>query len=193
MSALCPACGVPVVAGYVKCPKCHANLPYGAGRAKRTTADPGGTAVSASRFPFSALIVGVCVAAGIILFFGLRGGNKPTHAAPPPEPIEAQQVPQASTTPVAPPTPVVAPTPVQTPRGQTPEAAAGELVNRLRSQRLWSTTDVRSGQIDVRSSECRDPRMRPMIDAAHGMLSDAGLTKLRCLEQSGAVVFARDL
>ena len=43
--AVCPACGVAVVPGYVKCPKCHAGLPLAGGRTKRMTGDPGGTAV----------------------------------------------------------------------------------------------------------------------------------------------------
>jgi hypothetical protein len=35
--------------------------------------------------------------------------------------------------------------------------------------------------------------MRPAIEAERVVLHGAGLTKLRCLEQSGAVVFERDL
>jgi uncharacterized protein (DUF1697 family) len=35
--------------------------------------------------------------------------------------------------------------------------------------------------------------MEPAIEGQKAMLRDAGLTKLRCLAQSGAVVFERDL
>jgi hypothetical protein len=35
--------------------------------------------------------------------------------------------------------------------------------------------------------------MKPVLDTAAAQFHAAGLTKLRCLEQSGAVVFARDL
>jgi hypothetical protein len=45
----------------------------------------------------------------------------------------------------------------------------------------------------VRSGSCGDPAMRPAIEGAKVVLRGAGLTKLRCLEQSGAVVFERDL
>jgi hypothetical protein len=35
--------------------------------------------------------------------------------------------------------------------------------------------------------------MRPVIEGKRSLLRSAGLTKLRCLEQSGAVGFERDL
>ena len=37
------------------------------------------------------------------------------------------------------------------------------------------------------------PRMAPLIESSRSPLKGAGLTKLRCLEQSGRVVFERDL
>jgi len=195
MNAVCPACGVAVVPGYVRCPKCRAALPYGNGRTKRGTADPGGTSLEdKGRFPFAAVIAGVLVTAAIVLFFGLRGGSKPTHAAPiPAEPIVAQPIP-ATPTPVVRGARPVAPQPQQTEAPSvSPDAVAAELVDHLRHQRLWSTAEVRGGQIDIRSGSCGEPGMRPIIDTAQPAMRDAGLTKLRCLAQSGAVVFERDL
>jgi hypothetical protein len=45
----------------------------------------------------------------------------------------------------------------------------------------------------VRSSSCGDKQMLPVLDGIAPRLKAAGLTRLRCLEQSGSVVFARDL
>ena len=69
MSAVCPKCGVAVVPGYVKCPKCQAPLP--AARAPSKVI-PGGTAVSGGGLPILPLIVGGAVAVAIVLVFALR-------------------------------------------------------------------------------------------------------------------------
>jgi hypothetical protein len=45
----------------------------------------------------------------------------------------------------------------------------------------------------VRSSACSEAALGSLIDARRDVLRDAGLTRLRCLEQSGRVVFERDL
>lgn len=194
MNAVCPACGVPVVPGYVRCPKCHAGLPL-AGRTKRTTADPGGTAVARRGFPISAVLVAVGVAAAIFLVFGLRRGTAPSAAEPSvlPGPVEAVAV-HRPAPPVAAPLAVPAPQPA---RADTREpdrrAAAAELEVTLRRERLWGRAEIVGQRIDVRSGSCADKAMPPAIDGARAVLHGAGLTKLRCLEQSGAVVFERDL
>lgn len=195
MSAVCPACGVAVVPGYVRCPKCHAGLPFAAGRSKRTTADPGGTAVAPRGFPVSALVVAVAVAAAVILVFGLRGGSKPTAAEP-----AALPPPMAATAAATAPRVAVAPLAVPSrdqARADTAEqdrrAAAAALEDTLRRQRLWGRAEIVGSRIDVRSGSCADPAMGPAVIGAQTALHAAGLTKLRCLEQSGAVVFERDL
>lgn len=194
MSAVCPVCGVAVVPGYVRCPKCHAGLPTG--RMKRSTGDPGGTAVVEKRFPISAVLVAVGVAAVIILVFGFNGTSKKTHAAaaPPPEPIAAVGPPRPPPR-IAVPSPVApAAAPVVTePASADPRAAAAALEDVLRRARLWGRVEISGGRIDVRSGSCGDKAMRPTIEGEHAVLRGAGLTKLRCLEQSGAVVFERDL
>ena len=72
MSSVCPACGIAVVPGYVRCPRCHAGLPVGAGRVKRTPADPGGTAVARRGFPISAVVAAQASGAQVI---GLATGE----------------------------------------------------------------------------------------------------------------------
>jgi hypothetical protein len=192
MSAVCPTCGVAVVPGYVRCPKCHAGLSQSTGRIKRVTVDPGGTAVPHRGFPISSIVVGLGVAAAIILVFGLRGGSRKIEAAASavPEPVAAMPEPTKRTL-VQPP---AAPTP-EAPAPVAPDARAaiGELETTLRQQRLWGRAETTGSRIDVRSGSCSDPGMRRVIDGKTQLLHGAGLTKLRCLEQSGAVVFERDL
>lgn len=194
MNTVCPACGVAVVPGYVRCPKCHTRLSFGGARPQRRAADPGGTALERKGFPISAVIVALGVAAAIILVFGVRGGSKKTEAeaSPPPEPIEAgnpNPPPRATPPAIAP-----APTPAAPqPAAQDLAAAAADLEGTLRKQRLWGRVVITGQRIDLRSGSCADPTMRSAIDSKRPLLSGAGLTKLRCLEQSGAVVFERDL
>ncbi len=191
MSAVCPVCGVAVVPGYVRCPKCHAGLP-GGGRAKRSTAEPSGTSVAPKGFPMSAVAVAVGVAGVIILVFGLRSGKK-LEAVPvaPAEPIEIRR-------------PVETAHIVTEPQAAAPElaaeaaardqhAAALELEDTLHRQRLWGRVEILGQRVDLRSGSCADKAMKPVIEGARSVLHGAGLTKLRCVEQSGAVVFERDL
>jgi hypothetical protein len=194
MTTVCPACGVAVVPGYVRCPKCHAGLPSGSARTQRSAINPGGTVLERKGFPISAVIVALGVAAAIILVFGVRSGSRKTEtAAPPPaEPIEASSP--------TPPPRVIAPTTaaasVPAPpeaAAQDPAAAATDLEGTLRRQRLWGRVVITGQRVDLRSGSCGDPAMRPMIEGKRPLLRGAGLTKLRCLEQSGAVVFERDL
>lgn len=195
MNAVCPACGVAVVPGYVRCPRCHAGLPQGAGRTRHTAAAPGGTTVARGGFPVSAVLVAVGMAAAIILGFGLRGGGKPAAAVPPAPvgPARAVAEESATRTPVAPRAlPAAEPVPAST-AAQDRRAAAAELEDTLHRLRLWGRTAITGGRIDVRSGSCGEPAMRPAIEGKRTVLRGAGLTKLRCLEQSGAVIFERDL
>ena len=194
MNTVCPACGVTVVSGYVRCPKCHAGLPLGATHTKRLAAVSGGTALARKGFPISAVIVALGVTAAIILVFGMRSSGRKTEAAllPPPEPAEAGSAAPPSR--AIPPAGAPAPPPaVPAPIAQDPAAAATDLENTLRRQRLWSRVETTGQRVDIRSGSCGDPAMRTAIDGKRPLLHGAGLTKLRCLEQSGAVVFERDL
>jgi hypothetical protein len=84
------------------------------------------------------------------------------------------------------------PRPAQ-PAGPDPRTAAADLERSLGRQRLWSSVQVIGGRVEVRSGSCADPAIGPVIDGAQPTLRSAGLTRLRCLAQSGAVVFERDL
>lgn len=189
--ATCPACGVAVVPGYVKCPKCHRPLP----RYSRSSVSPvGGTAVetpASKASPVLALLAALVVAGGIIWFFVSR---KHTANAAPPAPA-ADTTGSAAAQPAAVVTPAAPTTPVATPAQPTVRAdqVARNLESDLKKLRLWSTVSVIGDHVDVHSSSCNDAGMKSTIQPQLPAFHAAGLTKLRCLEQSGAVVFARDL
>lgn len=194
MSSVCPACGVAVVPGYVRCPRCHAGLPLGAGRTKRTTADPGGTAVVRRGFPISAVVIAVGVAAAIILVFGVGRGSRRVAPGPAalPAPVDAIAASGAPLTAAPLTVPASEPARLDT-AARDRRAAALELEATLRRQRLWGRAEILGTRIDVRSGSCADAAMPPAIDSERAVLRGAGLTRLRCLAQSGAVVFERDL
>ena len=236
----CPSCGVAVVAGYVKCPRCHAVLPRTT-TARRAAVDEGGTTVQARAFPVAPVALGaIAVAVVLVLVLG-GGGNRrsattpaattpavttsavttpavttpaattpaatvealgPAASAPAPgAPAPAADAELAIPTTSAPaparpaPAPQAAPRPLEIPAatGPSPAVAVAELERALGRQRLWSSVETAGARVDVRSGSCGDPTMAPMIDAARATLRSVGLTRLRCLAQSGAVVFERDL
>lgn len=186
--AVCPSCGVAVVPGYVRCPKCRKPLP------QRHSTVEGGTAVEAPsrNLPAIAALIGaVVIGGGIIAFFALRGDDKKPAAARPATTTDDTAAPETAAPPVTPDQP--APTQTTAPRGPQAEDIAAQLERELQKQRLWSTVSVIGGRVDVRSSSCSEPAMAPMLDGAAPAFKAAGLTKLRCLEQSGGVVTDRDL
>jgi len=189
MSATCPACGVAVVPGYVRCPKCQRPLPGG----RRVQTVAGGTAVEGrDRLPILPIAGGAVVVLGIILYFVLGKSD----AAKPADPDPATS---AETTEATDDTPV-ANMPLPVPRDDNrdtnridPTAVANDVERALKNQRLWSRVEVIGRDVEVTSGSCRDPNMIPTLDAAGGALRSAGLTRVRCLENSGAVVFERGL
>jgi len=182
--AVCPSCGVAVVPGYVRCPKCHKALP----RAKASHLE-GGTSVasSSSKAPLIAAIAVGVVVIGAIAYFGLRRSEKPAAA-----PATTVETPAGPTGPEveAPAQPTEQPA---QPTGPTALDVAADLERTLKKQRLWSTVNIVGDHVDVRSGSCEDPGMKPLLDGAAPSFKAAGLTKLRCLEQSGRVVTDRDL
>ena len=182
--AVCPSCGVAVVPGYVRCPKCHKALPR-----VRGSHLEGGTAVASasSKAPLiGALAIGVVVI-GAIAYFGLRKDDKP-KAQPATTTVETptRQVNEVE----APSQPTAQP---PQPTGPTAVDVAATLERALKKQRLWSTVSIIGDHVDVRSGSCEDPAIKPLFDDAAPSFKAAGLTKLRCLEQSGRVVTDRDL
>lgn len=189
MSATCPACGVAVVPGYVRCPKCQRPLPGG----RRVQTVAGGTAVEGrDRLPLLPIAGGAIVLLGIILYFVLGKSD----AA---KPVETDPA-TAGSAEEAPDETPAANTPLPVPRDDDrdnnrvdPTAVAHDVERALKNQRLWSTVEVVGSDVEVTSGSCRDPNMVPMLDAASVALRNAGLTRVRCMENSGAVVFERRL
>jgi len=166
-------------------------LLLGAKRRVQTVA--GGTAVSNSgRLPILPIAGGAVVVLGIILYFVL---GKSDAAKPGTEPGtgSADETTEPDTQSV---NPVPLPTEPDRDRDTNridPNATARDLERALKSQRLWSSVEVIGSDVEVRSSSCRDANMIPIVDAARTALRSAGLTRVRCLENSGAVVFERGL
>lgn len=144
-----------------------------------------------TRFPLGAVIAAVAVALVIVVVFGLRGGSddepepdvvpiQPAQATAP-APVQGQAQPSA-----------IEAVPAAQP-ATNPSAAVADLERALRQRRLWSTVEVEGARIDVRSAACGDSEMTRVIDGAVASLRGVGLTRLRCLAQSGAVVLERDL
>ncbi len=194
--ASCPSCGVAVVPGYVKCPKCGNPLPAFARTKSNTFGSGGGTAVtdgsgSGSRVNLMiVLAASVGIAIVLVVVLGGRGGSKTASTTTTPTTEEPDEpTTQAPTAQLDEPTL----TPTQPATNTEAQSAAIELERELKRQRLWGTASVIDQRVDVRSGSCDDKGMGPLIDAARPRLQGAGLTKLRCLAQSGAVVFERDL
>lgn len=137
------------------------------------------------------LVAVVLAAIGVIAYIATRKDAPATAktAAPTAQPVDPS-TPEAETpsTPDQPAQPQAQPA-----AGPNPTDIAGELERALKKQRLWSTVEVTGNRADVRSGSCSDPAMAPMLDGAAPSFKAAGLTKLRCVEQSGRVVTDRDL
>ncbi len=196
--AVCPACGIAVVPGYVRCPKCHKPLP----RFARNSISPvGGTVVeTTSKLPIYiaagvAAVIAILVARHFVIGAFEDYRNKSAAIGHRDGGPELSAVAQP-----APPPPVAN---IVTPVPTEPTATAGTVVHaddvaralkaRLDKQRLWSTVQVIGDHVEVRSATCNDSGMKPAIEQSAAQFHAAGLTRLRCLEQSGAVVFARAL
>jgi hypothetical protein len=189
--AVCPSCGVPVVPGYVRCPKCHKALPP---PRRASTVTEGGTAVpSSNRVPMFAALGGAVLAIGGVVYLAVRGDDRPSASAEAPASETEAEDPtnQLDDPPRGGPEPFEPPSPG--PATANPGAIANELRAALQRQRLWSTVTVIGDRVEVRSGSCGEPAMTAMLDDAAASFKAAGLTRLRCLEQSGRVVSDRDL
>jgi hypothetical protein len=180
----CPSCGVAVLPGYARCPRCRKPLPRPAANVE------GGTALDQPRgIPLPAVIAAGVVGLGIILWLGLRGGDtKPAPVAAPvaPSHVVAPPPPQPTLTPTV----DVAPSKPSAPTG---DEIAAELERTLKRQRLWSTVSVTGSRVEIRGGSCSDSAIEAPIAGSVAAFKAAGLTTLRCVEQSGAVVFTREL
>jgi hypothetical protein len=154
----------------------------------------GGTAVEtqgSKASPVLALVVALVVSGGIIAFFTMRKHDGAAAATPPPAPTEP--VPDVPAPVVAPVPDVPSPTPAPVQPTIHPTQLAAALERDLKRQHLWSSVTVTGDRVDVRSQSCKDPGMKASVDGAVAAFHAAGLTRLRCVEQSGSVIFSRDL
>lgn len=189
--AVCPKCGVAVVPGYVKCPKCHAPLPTRA----RAITNMGGTSVDGGGgLPVIPLLVGGAVVLAIVLVLALRK-DKAAVATDVPEDalLEPEQAGPAPAHVVEPAEIPSDPGPAQGSAAPDSSAAVAALDRALKLERLWGTVSTVGERVDVRTGACNDPGLAALVTRSAIQLKDAGLTRLRCMEQSGAVVFERDL
>jgi hypothetical protein len=145
-------------------------------------------------FPISAVVIAVGVAVAVILIFGARRGGRSAAQEPAALPAPVDAIAGSAAPRTAAPLAAPAPEPPRAdPAAQDRRAAALQLEATLRRQRLWGRAEIVGARIDVRSGSCGDPAMPPAIDSERAVLRGAGLTRLRCLAQSGAVVLERDL
>jgi hypothetical protein len=157
-----------------------------------STVVSGGTAVEDKRrWPLFAALGGAVLLAVLVMVLLGGGDDKKPVAAQPTAPVQAQDTPSTQL-PTEPAFQDTRTTPQQ-PTGPDLTVVAAGLERDLKRQRLWSSVSVTGSRIDVRSGSCSDPAMVAVLDGAMSGLRAAGLTKLRCLEQSGQVVSDRDL
>jgi hypothetical protein len=143
--------------------------------------------------PVMAFVAGGAVAVAIVLFFALRGGGgKADEPEPQPETAVSPEA-QPNVAPEIDPAAALDPGSGSAAAAKDPRFAVSALDKALKKERLWGNVEVSGTRVDVRSSGCGDAGMKPLIDANASALRDGGLTHLRCLEQSGGVVFERDL
>ena len=187
MPATCPSCGVAVVPGYARCPKCHTALP----RRAQTNVEGGTSLEPPRRVPLPAVIGAGVVGLALIVWLGVRGSHdkKPVYTkttsqtlGPAPTETEPTLAPGAPT--------ATAPAPPSVPSA---DSVASGLERTLKRQRLWANVSVSGSRVEVRSGSCSDPAIQAPIAEAAPALKAAGLTSLRCVEESGSVVFTREL
>lgn len=191
-AASCPTCGVAVVPGYVRCPKCHATLPR-AQSAAANTALPGGTSVRSGAGISLPAAGGIGLAIVVVIIVMLRSCRTSSE-------LEADE-PATPTTPAVTtngdfasgPRPELAGSTPLPPPAPSRQGVVSELDRALDRQRLWSTVESSGNTLEVRTAACNEARLQQTILEASVALRGVGLTRLRCLTQSGAVVFQRDL
>jgi hypothetical protein len=193
---VCPRCGKPVVAGYVRCPDrtCRQLLSRSP---TQSTGSPGGTVAKASPLPAIAMAAAGATALAVVIWLLVRDGGKAKTdpaAGAGSQDTAAAAVPGTAATGTQPrANPAIDPAPTPLASGPDPRGAASDLERELRRQRLWSTVEVFGDRADIRSNVCAEAGLVAAVNGATAALRTAGLTRLRCLEQSGRVVFIREL
>ncbi|KAB2908822.1 MAG: hypothetical protein F9K40_04170 [Kofleriaceae bacterium] len=198
-SQACPACGVKVMLGYAKCPKCHAPMPNATARSRRPSVAGGGGTTSQPIERIDGLggrgwIVGVValvvVAGAIIWAVELRGGGETKRPAEAAVPVETGAA-TATAAPIE-----LQPDELPAPNLQNrpdPAYVADALEGELARDRLFATVDVAGELLDVRSAYCTDPRFSEITARYIADLKASGLVRIRCSETHGEQVYERAL
>jgi len=204
-SVPCPACGVPVARGYLRCPKCKANVPQ-APRARRGSVREellaGGTSVE-SPSNVGAWLPWVLVAlliVGVGAFVAFRSGGKASK----PGPAKVEEPDDDTDTDVEDDDEasdddddVASPGRATGPRDRTRPAdpmreAADALDEDLRDARLWAkVTHDDSAVLRVESSLC--PQIEENLAELAARARALGARQVECHAQHGQVMFERGL
>lgn len=195
----CPSCGISVMVGYVKCPKCHAPMPGGAAgaRGRRASLAGGTTSERDDALPREGggggilWVLGVLVLGAAVAIWATQCSGGKRTAAPSATVID-EAAPEATAPPPA--APELAGPVTPTPGGAAdPSFAADALEGELAGERLFATVTVLGDMLDVRSAFCNEARLGEVIGRHAAELRGAGVTRVRCSETYGTQVFERGL
>lgn len=197
VGSTCPACGLAVATGYLKCPKCHAALPNapthgGDARAKQVQ---GGTSVQSGGNGWVYAVGGAAVVAAVLVFVLSRGGDdgQTRVVGAKAAPADVDQAPPITAAAPDPAGPAVAAGGAPTPRVDERVNAARLLMSRLESARMWSTVEVTGDGLAIKSAYCDEPEVAATLDAVAADLVEAGVATVTCYERHGPKVFDRAL
>jgi hypothetical protein len=193
----CPACGVRVTPGYVKCPKCHAALPNAVAqprrRASRQTMDPGGTSVSGGAGTTLYALVAGGVALAVIVVIALTRGGDGDDATGDDEAAADEVGLEVDDVAAGPPAEPIGPAAATFDEPEVTRASViRALSTRLQTNRLWARVEVDPADeatLAVRSAACSDAGMRPTLMASATELRAVEFTAVRCYAQHGELIF----
>jgi hypothetical protein len=171
-------------------------------RAKRETMRErlvaGGTALTepeADGFPWLFASIGAAAAIAAVAWFVFRGGAGATATATPSGSSAALVADGSGSATAAPGSGELEPppAPVIDPRPRQRAAALANLGQALAKDQLWATVSDAGDVVLIRSALCHDAGLTARVSATRTSLKALGYTAVRCLEQSGAVVFSESL
>jgi len=193
----CPSCGISVMIGYQKCPKCHAPMPGAAAQRTRRGSMAGGT--TSEKIDVVPEGGGSGATLWVVALLAIAGGTaiwatqcRGGKARPTPAAITTEPVDQPAGRGTAPSVPDEGPDQVA-PSGPDPAFAADALEGELGGERLYATVAAIGEVLDVRSAFCAEARLGEIIARHAAELKAAGVLRVRCSETYGTQVFEREL
>lgn len=172
----CPSCGVGVVAGSSRCPRCRSSLPTAALGSRRT--------------PWPLLAATALAGIGLAVFLLARADSNDEPAS-----TETGLGLQLGTAPAAangadqirpgPPAPPL-----------TRESVLDDLVRSTENRNLTATYEVRAAAPDrvvVVSEQCGDPRLRRLLEERVAALAQVQFAELACVSADGTEQFSLSL